>query len=138
MGTPAKVAFGAATLITIVIAVGAVTSAASTGSSSSSDSSGRPSAGPATGAAGPQATAVTAKIADFAFSPEPITVKAGGTVTWTNDDPFAHTVKAKDATFDSADLVEGATFRHTFSQPGSYPYICGIHNSMTGTVVVLP
>ena len=30
------------------------------------------------------------------------------------------------------------TFQHTFTQPGSYPYICQIHPQMRGTVIVTP
>jgi plastocyanin len=28
------------------------------------------------------------------------------------------------------------TFTHRFDTPGTYPYFCGVHNSMTGTVIV--
>jgi len=82
---------------------------------------------------GPAAT-----IVDFAFQPEPIAVAVGQEVTWTNDDPFAHTVKAVDGSFDSGRMDEGVAFTTFFAAPGSYAYLCGIHNSMTGTVVVEP
>jgi plastocyanin len=36
----------------------------------------------------------------------------------------------------SDDLGEGDAFSFTFDQPGSFPYICGIHNYMRGTVTV--
>ena len=134
MSNLAKAALGIATLVTVVLAIAAVVSAASTGTSSATSS---PGTGPP-GGSGPRATAVAAKVADFAFVPEPLTVTAGGTVTWTNDDPFAHTVKARDGSFASGNLARGTDYAHTFSKPGSYPYLCGIHNSMTGTVVVLP
>jgi plastocyanin len=84
------------------------------------------------------AAPLAATIVDFAFQPEPITVAVGQEVTWTNDDPFAHTVKAVDGSFDSGRLDEGVAFSTTFATPGSYAYLCGIHNSMTGTVVVEP
>ena len=35
-------------------------------------------------------------------------------------------------------LGQGASYSATFSTPGTYAYLCGIHNSMTGTVVVEP
>ena len=85
-----------------------------------------------------RAAPLAATIVDFAFQPEPITVAVGQEVTWTNDDPFAHTVKAADGTFDSGRMDEGAAFTTSFAAPGSYAYLCGIHNSMTGTVVVEP
>ena len=75
-------------------------------------------------------------IADFAFSPGNLQIKVGDTVTWTNTDGFAHSVVADDGSFKSDDLDTGATFSTTFSKAGTYAYICGIHNSMKGTVVV--
>ena len=73
-------------------------------------------------------------IANFAFAPASITVAPGTTVTWTNADSSAHTVKFADE--ESGKLSEGASYSKTFSQPGSYAYKCGIHSSMTGTVIV--
>ena len=83
-------------------------------------------------ASGPAAVA----IADFAFSPPNLSVSAGTTVTWTNTDPLGHSVVAGDDSFASGDLAGGATFEFTFEEPGEYPYMCGIHPSMTGTVTV--
>ena len=47
-------------------------------------------------------------------------------------------MKAADGAFDSGRLDEGVAFTTSFAAPGSYAYLCGIHNSMTGTVVVEP
>ncbi len=91
-------------------------------------------AGPAV--AGPLAV----NIADFAFSPNPAVIAVGSTITWTNKDSFAHTVKFAAsngaAAEESPSLGSGANFSKTFATPGTYAYICGIHNSMTGTVTV--
>lgn len=73
-------------------------------------------------------------IKDFTFSPQTLTVKAGTTVTWTNDDSAPHTISS--ATFESSQLLPGQSFQYTFDQAGTYDYICGIHPSMTGQVVV--
>jgi plastocyanin len=39
--------------------------------------------------------------------------------------------------FDSGNLVQGATFRMTFTVPGTYQYKCSYHFWMQGTVVVV-
>jgi plastocyanin len=75
-------------------------------------------------------------IQDFAFGPQEIQVAVGDTVTWKNLDPFAHSVRAGDKTFGSDPLDQGATFSFTFAAAGSFAYVCGIHPSMSGTVVV--
>jgi plastocyanin len=91
------------------------------------------SAAPASAAAG-SPNAVT--IADFAFAPGTLTVAAGTTVTWTNNDTAGHTVTADDGSFDSKTLANGATFSQAFAKAGTYTYHCNIHSSMTATVVV--
>ena len=75
-------------------------------------------------------------IAGFAYGPDALKVKPGTTVTWTNEDDFAHTVTAKDKSYDSKDIEKGGSFEHTFEEPGTYAYLCAIHNSMTATVTV--
>jgi plastocyanin len=94
---------------------------------------------PTTVAAG-GGTATTAgtqvEIKNFSFSPASLTVKAGDTVTWTNNDTATHTVTADDNSFTSSDLAPGASFKHTFAKPGTVAYHCSIHPSMTATVVV--
>ncbi|NMH93256.1 cupredoxin family copper-binding protein [Pseudonocardia bannensis] len=81
----------------------------------------------------PVATA-TVSIANFAFAPAAITVKAGTTVTWTNNDSAPHDVRG--GPLQSPTLNKGGTFSHTFATPGTFRYICSIHPSMTGTVTV--
>jgi plastocyanin len=75
-------------------------------------------------------------IDNFAFAPATLTVKAGTTVTWTNKDEEPHTVAASDGSFHSPGMGTGATFTHTFSTAGTFDYVCSIHPSMHGTVVV--
>lgn len=94
------------------------------------------------GSTGPAPAAGSAvMIKNFAFSPAVLNVKAGTTVTWTNDDGAPHTIVSdagSPASFSSPNLAHGATFSFTFAQAGSYPYHCSIHPSMKGTVVVGP
>jgi len=75
-------------------------------------------------------------ISDFSYSPQEVTVEAGTTVTWRNEDGVAHTVTADQGGFNSGNIEGGSEFTHTFSQAGEYPYHCEIHPSMKGKVVV--
>ena len=68
------------------------------------------------------------------FSPATIEIKKGDTVEWKNDDITPHT--ATSATFDSGSIASDATWRHTFTQAGSFPFTCTFHPEMKGTVVV--
>ena len=85
---------------------------------------------------------VNVDIADFAFSPDPLDIAVGTTVTWTNKDSFAHTASATGEAsaagiaFDSKNLGSGNSYSYTFAKAGTFTYRCAIHNSMTGTVVV--
>lgn len=92
----------------------------------------------ASGAVSPAASAgsgaVAATIANFAFNPPTISVAAGATVTWTNNDDATHTVKFADA--ESPQLHKGDTYQRTFDKPGTFQYMCGIHPKMMGTVTV--
>jgi plastocyanin len=84
--------------------------------------------------------AAQVSIRNFAYHPSPLTIKAGGTVMWTNDDSMTHTVTADDGSFDSGftQLRPGGTFSHMFTAPGTYQYHCSIHTFMHGTVIVTP
>jgi plastocyanin len=75
-------------------------------------------------------------IASFKFAPPDLTVAKGTTVTWTNNDKAKHSVVAGDTSFVSDNLVTGATYQYTFDTPGTFPYICGIHTYMKGTITV--
>jgi plastocyanin len=76
-----------------------------------------------------------------AFSPNPIQVSVGSTVTWTNNDAQAHTVNSGDSPtqsglFDSPIMAPQATFEYTFTEAGEVPYFCILHPNMVGTVSV--
>ncbi|MEK6848363.1 MAG: cupredoxin family copper-binding protein [Nanoarchaeota archaeon] len=78
------------------------------------------------------------KIKDSKFVPAEITVKVGDTITWINEDTAPHTATASDNTFDTDRLTKGESGSHTFTDAdvGTHPYICSIHPSMKGTVIV--
>jgi len=91
------------------------------------------SGAPASAAAG---GGTPAKIIDFGYDPGTVTVKVGGSVTWTNTGATAHTVTADDGSFDSKSLASNATFSQTFAKAGTFAYHCAIHPGMKGTVTV--
>jgi plastocyanin len=99
----------------------------------------------ASAAASPSEAAVggdtTVTISGNSFGGD-ITIAAGSTVTWVNDDSVGHTVTngengsaAADALFDEA-VADGGTFEFTFDTPGVYQVTCRIHSSMNMTVTV--
>lgn len=73
-------------------------------------------------------------IAGFAFSPNPITVRVGDTVRWTNQDAAPHT--ATGSGFDTGTMSQGASRSVTFHSAGTFAYHCRIHPTMTGTIIV--
>ena len=81
-----------------------------------------------------QANAVT--IQNLAFTPATLTVPAGTTVTWTNNDTTVHNVTSNTGLFESGQMSRGSHFSHTFSDTGAFAYHCSIHPEMTGTITV--
>jgi len=79
-------------------------------------------------------SALNVNIENFAFSPNIIKIKAGDIVTWANNDDAPHTVKGKE--FDSGTLNKNQEYKYTFSQSGTYEYICNFHTSMRGKIIV--
>jgi glucose/arabinose dehydrogenase/plastocyanin len=76
-----------------------------------------------------------------AYQPNPVQVSVGNKITWTNDDGAVHTVTSgqngqPDGRFDSSIMAPAATFEHTFTEAGEYPYFCLLHPNMVGTVNV--
>lgn len=73
-------------------------------------------------------------IENFSFNPGMLTVKAGTTVVWTNNDSVSHTIKSD--SFNSQPLSKGQTFEFKFNNKETYDYSCGIHSSMKGKIIV--
>lgn len=87
----------------------------------------------------PEATASTAKthvivIRNSQFSPTSLTVSAGDTVIFRNDDIVPHTATGR--AFDSGNLNKGQSWKYVAKAKGSFSYICTYHPSMKGRVVV--
>jgi plastocyanin len=84
--------------------------------------------------AAPPANQITIK--DFMFAPASLTIKAGTTVTWLNEDEEPHTVVSASGLFRSKAIDTKENFTYTFDKPGEYHFICTIHPQMMGTVIV--
>ncbi|MGI0088172.1 MAG: cupredoxin domain-containing protein [Nitrosotalea sp.] len=87
------------------------------------------------------------------FSPSVITVNAGDTVTWVNNDKEIHNITSgngitraefvttshvgtPDGLFQSGSFSPGQSWSHTFTKSGIFHYFCSIHPWMNGVVVV--
>ena len=98
------------------------------------------------GAGGNATTSVTmgpgsSTLTTDAFSPNPIQVSVGSTVTWTNNDSVIHTVNSgtsptESGLFTSPIMNPGDTFEYTFTEAGEVPYFCLLHPNMVGTAIV--
>lgn len=82
----------------------------------------------------PQPKTVTILIQNFAFNPAVLNIKVGDTVVWQNKDAAPHKIKSN--SFNSAILSQNDTFKFSFGIAGTYDYICSIHPSMKGQIIV--
>ena len=75
------------------------------------------------------------------FTHQDLVVSVGTTITWVNRDSASHTSTATAGSalrWNSRRLRTGESFTFTFNEPGTYPYRCSIHPSMTGAVTLNP
>jgi plastocyanin len=89
--------------------------------------------------AAPSASAVPGdveiQISKFSFG-GPVTIKAGQTVSWLNNDAVTHTVEAPDGSWDLGEVAPGQRVARTFDAPGTFDYYCDFHEYMRSQVVV--
>ena len=77
------------------------------------------------------------------FLPYKITIGAGGSVIWSNDDTVVHNVASGSrdnglsGEFNSWGISPGKTFEHQFNEVGQFPYYCTVYPWMAGIVVVI-
>ncbi len=83
------------------------------------------------GAAEPMVT-----IDNFTFSPTPLTIAPGATVTWVNEDDISHSIYCQSLNLHSHPMDTKESFAHRFDQPGAFDYVCGIHPHMRGRIIV--
>jgi plastocyanin/glucose/arabinose dehydrogenase len=88
-----------------------------------------------------QITDIEIVMLNNAFHPTEITISAGTTVTWINQDAVIHDVisgSRGDPTdlINSSDMRAGERFSYTFNEPGTYDYFCSYHFGMDATIIV--
>jgi len=87
---------------------------------------------PATARSGP----ADVNIAGFMFAPGQMTVPVGAPVTWTNTDDSPHQIVVQGQPLRTAVLLKGHSEALRFDEAGVFPYACGLHPNMKGTVEV--
>ncbi|MDH3422952.1 MAG: carboxypeptidase regulatory-like domain-containing protein [Gemmatimonadota bacterium] len=75
---------------------------------------------------------------DTTFVPSVVFLRAGGSVSFPNDDPFQHNVYSYSSigTFDLGRQNPGSSASKTFAEPGILEVFCEVHDFMRGTIVV--
>jgi plastocyanin len=83
---------------------------------------------------------VQVEIRDYKFVPDKLTVKAGATVRWINQEKrTTHSILFTGAGgFESERMFPGDHWERRFDKPGSYVYSCGPHPEMKGLLEVTP
>jgi plastocyanin len=86
------------------------------------------------------ASRIVITIRNFAFHPDQAVVSPGATIVVHNADPVTHTLTADagdSAHFNTGDIPAGHTVViRAPATPGKYPYLCLIHQFMTGVIIV--
>jgi len=85
---------------------------------------------------GRAATLHKVSIANMAFNPTNLTIKAGDSVEWKNRDSAEHTATDKGKTWDTGILRRNKTSTIAFSTPGEFDYYCEVHPNMRGKITV--
>ena len=89
----------------------------------------------AAGTSTPVATDHVQMAKSYRFDPTVIKIKAGDSVTWTNNDNFTHTVKVEDGPDHKVGRGDSVTIK--FAKPGTFHYVCTLHShDMHGQVIV--
>jgi plastocyanin len=94
----------------------------------------------ATALAAPQSSlaATAVAVTKTGFHPAAVTVPAGDTVTWTNNDTARHQIVADNGSFSSPVLAANQSYSHLFRAGGTFAYHDGLHPALTATIAVVP
>jgi plastocyanin len=130
-------------LMALILACLALGLAACGGDDDSGGSSGGSSDQPADTGGGAAKSSANVSMQNIQFSPKDVTIKAGGTVTFTNDESVPHDVHKESGPGDDfssgsdGGMQQGDTFKLKLTQPGTYDYVCHVHApGMAGTITV--
>jgi plastocyanin len=82
--------------------------------------------------------AVTVKVGHNRLEPAEVTIEAGTTVTFHNEDqmPGGHSIVADDGSFKSPGLAKDEKWSHKFEKAGTFTYSIKEHPSAKGKVIV--
>ena len=75
-------------------------------------------------------------IINMSFQPANLTIAAGDTVVFANQDNAPHTATDDAGAFDTGRLTNGQSAQLTFPSTGQFAYHCDIHRMMKGTITV--
>ncbi|PWV77619.1 plastocyanin [Nocardia neocaledoniensis] len=83
-------------------------------------------------------TNLTVEVSDMKYSPADATIKVGQTVTWKFSDKAPHNVQGigDKAMGINSPIIDKGEWSYTFTQPGTYRYLCSLHPDMRGTITV--
>jgi plastocyanin len=81
------------------------------------------------------ATTFEVQVKDNSFTPAMVSARVGDTISWVNVGVIAHTVTAKDHSFDKS-LKPGQRFNLVLTKQGTINYVCTPHPGMFGMVMV--
>jgi plastocyanin len=95
-------------------------------------------AGLAVLAAPAQADSIFVSAGTSSFAPAELDVLVGDTVIWRNNSVKTHNVKSEAEGYNSGRFAPRTAATHVFASAGSFPYVCTIHDGMTGEVGVHP
>lgn len=77
------------------------------------------------------------RITGFAFVPRVLEVRAGDTITWTNDDLAPHTATADEYGWNTGELAKGQSQKITVTEDMETHYFCAFHPHMKGSLKIV-
>lgn len=82
------------------------------------------------------ATVHAVAIKNFTFDPANVTINAGDSIVFTNQDGAPHTATDANGAFDTGRLDKGGSATLTFAGAGAFNYFCKFHPNMKGTITI--